>query len=547
MNNETAEGLPNTESQKIEYAFVEENVRLSDSRIWKFLEDYYQNASISAWNQIPFYPTSNPFIADCYADLIISFLNDYAQHLDFEKPLYILEMAAGSGCFSFYLLRELKKRRKYFEHFRKLKLRYIMADFTVDNPSSWLQNPKLKPFLDEGILEFAVFSPMDDRELRAFTQNGLEERNLLEKDDCLNPLIAIANYFFDSIKQDAFQIQDGKLYEARHNFKLRKDFESKSSEFKFEKLEKHENYLEAARDFYDDARLNDVLKSYCRDFENASLIFPLGAFKCISNLLEISKQKLVLISSDKGFTDKNYVKGRREQPFVAHHGIFSYSVNYDAIRRYFEAIGGVSLNTSDDNLSVSSAVNYFVKDKDFSLEESRYNFEEKFDRQNLPNYLYFMQDILTEVEPKKSSEILRACMGYVALCNYDPIVFCLAAPRIYFALETLNSLQEKRLLEILERVRENFFSVQQQYDVFYWIGRIYYGMNRLDDALKAFADSMLTFGESSSALYYMAACYEVKKDYKTALRMYEDTLRLEPDCEFTKSGIKRVQEYLTPQ
>ncbi|HNB25121.1 MAG TPA: hypothetical protein PKZ32_22055, partial [Candidatus Melainabacteria bacterium] len=62
-----------------------------------------------------------------------------------------------------------------------------------------------------------------------------------------------------------------------------------------------------------------------------------------------------------------------------------------------------------------------------------------------------------------------------------------------------------------------------------------------DDALKSFADSMLTFGESSSALYYMAACYEVKKDYKTALRYYKDTLRLEPDCEFTKSGILRVE------
>jgi tetratricopeptide (TPR) repeat protein len=97
---------------------------------------------------------------------------------------------------------------------------------------------------------------------------------------------------------------------------------------------------------------------------------------------------------------------------------------------------------------------------------------------------------------------------------------------------------------MVQLVRDNFYSVQQQYDVFYWIGRIYYGLNRLDDALKSFADSLLTFGESSSALYYMAACYEVKKDYQTALRLYQDTLRVEPTCEFTKGGIKRVEEVL---
>jgi tetratricopeptide (TPR) repeat protein len=261
-------------------------------------------------------------------------------------------------------------------------------------------------------------------------------------------------------------------------------------------------------------------------------------------LQEISGNNLVLISSDKGFTETSYVKGRREQPFVAHHGVFSYSVNYDALRRYFEGQGGTSFNTSDDNLSISTAVNYLLKGSPNKLERSHFNFDDKVDRINLTNYLYFMQDLLTDVEPKKSHELLRACLGYVQMCNYDPVVFCLAAPRMYFSLETMNSIQEKRILLMLERVRDNFYSVQQQYDVFYWIGRIYYGMNRLDEALKAFADSMLHFGESSSALYYMAACYEVRKDYKTALRLYQDTLKLEPDCEYTQGGIKRVKEII---
>lgn len=544
MSNETI-GSPQQTEKADELIVVDEDVRLSESRIWALLEEYYQKASISAWNQIPFYPTSNPFIADTYADIIQTFLDDICDELKYDEPLYILEMAAGSGCFSYYLMRELKKRQQFFSKLAGLKIQYIMADFTADNPRSWQSNQKLKPFLDQGMLRFGIFRPQDDLRVLECPLNSNEEASsvILEKGKSANPIIAIANYFFDSIKQDAFQVQDSKLTEARHSFKCKKDPELPGS-FKFEHMVKSENYHDVSQDFYQDPRLNHVLKSYCRDFENASIIFPIGAFSCISNLLEMSDDKLLLISSDKGFTDKNYVKGRREQPFVAHHGIFSYSVNYDALRRYFEGLGGVSFNTSDDNLSVSTAVNCIMKGKSLALERSKYYFAERVDRQNLANYLYFMQDLLTELEPKKSNEIMRACMGYVQLCNYDPIVFCLAAPRIYFSLETMNSIQEKRLLEMLDRVRDNFYSVQQQYDVFYWVGRIYYGMNRLDDALKAFADSMLTFGESSSALYYMAACYEVRKDYKTALRYYHDTLKLEPDCEFTQGGIKRVESLL---
>lgn len=544
MSNE-ATSTKNPAETDADYFVVEENARLFESRIWPLLEQYYQKASISAWNQIPFYPTSNPFIADVYADIIMSLLNDYAQHLNFDEPLFILEMAAGSGCFSFYLLNEINNRRRYYAKLRELKLRYIMADFTEDNPKSWQQNAKLKPFVNEGLLKFGVFRPQDDLSVRKCMQDDDGDPNeiLLAKGMSSNPLIAIANYFFDSIKQDAFQIQDGKLCEARHTFRCKRDSESPDT-VKFESLQKSEKYFDVPNDYFEDSRLNNVLTSYRHEFENASILFPTGAFHCISNLLEISGDNLVLISSDKGFTDRSYVKGRREQPFVAHHGIFSYSVNYDAIRRYFEALSGVSLNTSDDNLSVSTAVNFLLKEMNCPLEQSKCNFAEKVDRQNPSNYLYFLQDLLTDIEPSKSNEIMRACIGFVQMCNYDPIVFCLSAPRIYAALETMNAFQEKRLLDILVRVRENFYSVQQQYDVFYWVGRVYYGMNRLDEALKSFADSLLTFGESSSTLYYMAACYEVRKDYKTALRYYNDTLKLEPTCEFTKGGIKRVQEIL---
>ncbi len=539
---------------------LEENKLLSESKIWTLLEQYYETASIAAWNEIPFYPTSNPFIAETYAELILAFLRDYLPRLDLSKPVFIVEMAAGSGCFSFYLMKELCRLMEYFSALKQIDLRYVMADFTVNNVQSWMVSEKLRPFAERGLLHFGVFRPETDRAIKKCSLKAVEAEGsdsvelsvstdeiLLEKGTTSNPVIAIANYFFDSIKQDAFQIHDGKLKEVRQTFHYVPNPADPES-LKFDDLIKAESCRDASYDYYSDPRLNTVLKSYQAEYQNASILFPLGAFSCISNLLEISDNSLVLISSDKGFADAAYIEGLREQPFLPHHGVFSYSVNYDAIDRYFSALGGKTMVTSDDNLSIATAMSICVRDQaDANLEQTVHVFGERVDRHNNCNYLYFLQDLLTELEPTKSekpTEILRACMGYIQLCNYDPVVFCLAAPRVYMSLEGINVLQEQRLLEIIERVRDNFYSVQQQYDVFYWIGRILYGLNRIDGALSAFSDSLLTFGASSSSTYYIAACYEVKKEFENAFRYYEDTLKLEPSCSYTQDGLKRVKAAL---
>lgn len=509
--------------------------RLSESVIWRMLEHFYDTASISAWNQIPFYPTSNPFIAESYAELIVAFLKDYRAHLNAAEPVYIVEMASGSGCFSFYLLQDLQAKLAYFEDLQSLPLKYVMTDFTENNVRSWQQNPGLQPFVQSGLLEFAVFRPDSDEQIIT-RPSGLK----IARDHVHNPIITIANYFFDSIKQDAFQIQGGALKEVRHTFTCPSEKMPTEGYPRFDTLVKTETYHEALDNYYQDPTLNLVLDRYRKIFSDASVLIPLGAFDCLKNLRAMSGDNLVLISSDKGFTDESYMKGCREQTFLTHHGIFSYSVNYDAIKKYFELSGGCGFTTSDDNLSVSTAANYLLKHP-VKLEESRFYFQEKIDKQNLANYLYFLQDILTSLKPEKANEILRACLGYIQLSNFCPIVFCLAAPRIYAAIETINYYQQQRLLELMPKVRAKFYSVQQQFDVFYWIGRMYYGMDMYDAALQAFQESADIFGPSSSSLYYIAACNEVKGKYDTALKHYEETLQLEPDCQYTKSGIERVK------
>lgn len=525
---------------------IEENKRLSDSIIWKMVQQFYDRASLTAWNEVPFYPTSSTYIAETYAELILAFLRDYYRHLQFDDPLYIVEMGAGTGCFSFYLLRELQKKIGYFRNLKRLRLRYIMTDGGQHVVHSWSKIDKLRPFVDEGVLSFGLFRPDEDMQIVSPPQAtaGGQPAVLLSNGQSTNPVIAIANYFFDSLKQDAYQIQDRSLKEVRHSFFCAGPYAE--SQVDFNRWHRTESYEPVSVDYYDDPQLNRILKKYCKRFDNASFLFPLGAFNCVRNLRNISNDNLLLLSADTGVTDESRLEGRHEQPFSVQGsgGTFAYRVNYDALRKLFEELGGTSLNTQDNSLSVCTAANYLLKYRDVALEESRYYFRERVDKQNPANYLFFLQDLFERVELAGSKESLRACLGYIQLCNFDPHAFCVVAPIILFALEAITPSLEVQLLTVVKRVQDNFYSIQQRCDVFYWAARLYSGLGRMSQARQSFADSLAVFGESSASLYYLADCYEQQQAYAAALDHYQQALRLEPDCKDTQAAIERVSAYM---
>jgi hypothetical protein len=522
---------------------LDQGTRLSKSVIFPLLEEYYANASLSAWDQVPFYPTSNAFIAEAYAEQIVAFLRDYQTRLNQDEPVYIIEMASGSGCFSFYILQELEKKKAYFSSLNAIKLRYVMTDFTERNVNVWEKSEKLKPFVESGILDFAVFRPDSDTSVQLRLSGTILGGKTMN-----NPLIAIANYFFDTIKHDAFQIKNGLLKEVRTSFCCPADKVPESGNPQFADFEKSETYHDTHFEgYYQDEVLNGVLEKYCQlfEFEDASILIPYGAFDCLKNLRAISSDNLVLLSSDKGYTDEESMRGCYAQPFVAHHGIFSYSVNYDAIRKYFELIGGVGFATTDNNLSVATTATFLLKEP-AALEYSHWYFKEKFDKQNLGNYLYFMQELLCGEVPStaRKNEVLRACLGFIQLSNYCPVVFCLAASKILDTVKDSSSYVQQRLIEMMPKISEKFYSVQQRSDVFYWQGRIYYSLNMLDAALESFEESELVFGETGRSLYSLASCHEAMGNYLQASSYYYATLELEADCHYTQSGLYRVTSKL---
>ncbi|KJP88118.1 hypothetical protein AK88_02234 [Plasmodium fragile] len=126
---------------------------LCDSVIWDLLQNYYRRAAINAWkeNVVPSFVTSNSKIAKDYARVIINYMKDWFNSNECNRnvPIYILEIGAGHGKFTYLILRALTKYQKYFKSMNlpDRPFVYVFTDIAKDNITYCMNNGRLKRFI----------------------------------------------------------------------------------------------------------------------------------------------------------------------------------------------------------------------------------------------------------------------------------------------------------------------------------------------------------------------------------------------------------------
>lgn len=187
---------------------IDADQRLSDSIIWDIQRAYYMHKGLTAWQgeYVPHYISSNAFIARAYGRVVLGYLRDCAAAsgaLNPDQPIYIIELGAGPGRFSYHFLTRffpLLKRSPLAD----LNIKYVITDFVPETVAFWQEHERFRPWVEAGMLDFALFDAVD---LRPITLS--HSRQTLHPEDAANPLILIANYFFDSLPQDCFVVKDG--------------------------------------------------------------------------------------------------------------------------------------------------------------------------------------------------------------------------------------------------------------------------------------------------------------------------------------------------
>ena len=412
-------------------AVVGASERFSTSVLWKLMREFYARKGVDAWADgvVPFFITSNAHIARAYAKTVLGYLADLCSkgELDTSKPVYVVELGAGSGKFSFLLVKAILERDAQVAAAARgaaLDIRYVMTDFTNASFDFWASHPALEPFVSSGSVDFAVFDASKDTEM--LLKNSGE---VLAPGTVANPLVVVANYLFDTLPADAFQFRKGAgLCEGLVTIATNKK-EDEANSLDPEILNRFKatyewNPVDPGTYYANETHgvglhLTRIMEWYASRFAprdhsgsilssldrtnlkldagaidhpdmdipvteasveagEASLLIPIVSLRCIDNLSRISGRggKMLIVSGDKGHSCTSAFLGAHE-PHIAVHGSFSVMVNYHAMGLWCDSRGGVAFHSPHEESSLKVAA--FVlgsRDEDVSTLASSHDWTE---------------------------------------------------------------------------------------------------------------------------------------------------------------------------
>lgn len=491
-------------------------VRLSQTKIWDALGAYYDMLGEQAWTSgiVPSYSTSNCYIANAYAEMILAiWLDKQAQNNT--DPLTIIELGSGHGKFGFYLLRQLES---IFAS-RGLDLNgisLVMTDYSEQNIQFLREQPQLAPYVEKGLVDFAIVNGGTDRSIRLITQGiTYSSQNQIANN------VVIANYFFDSLPIDVFRVTDGMLQQALVTISLTGDPPHilKPSGF-FERLNLSWSHQPVASTLYQDSQLNEILLFYQHQPHNITFNLPFSSISTLQFLASMTAKNLFVLSADKGFNHIEEMIGRGSS--MACHGSFSFMVNFHAIGKWFENRGGVARHSSQRTGSVRFSA-FSLTNPLYDSTEFQFAFQKRMEEFNPMDFFALRKS--TKDTGALSREKIYAI---IRLSCYDPHTFIKYADDIKASLSKPSSLIVFETEQMLERVFANHYQLGQN-ELLFKIGLIYRAIRNYSVALKFFEQYLSSNDNDAFAHFYVGFClYKLDQPEKAQLA-FERAYKLKPD------------------
>jgi tetratricopeptide (TPR) repeat protein len=498
---------------------VETGQRLSKSLLWKLQRRYFDQAGIEAWRTttVPHYVTNNPAFAHAYAEVFLGFLRDCraAPSFDPTEPVTLVELGTGSGRFAYLFLKALLEMHKR-SAVADVRFRYVMTDFTETNVRYWQQHAWLRPFVEQGVLDFAVFDAERDTELR-LTESG----SSIRAGDLKNPLGVIANYVFDGISQDAFSFEGGRLYECLVSLSASEPFTHVDEPGLLDRLTVTYTQQEAANAYYGDPELDELLQDYARSQEGLMLLFPCAAIRCIRRLAELANGRLLLLSADYGATVS---AGMSQAPGLASHGSVSLPVNYHAIAEWVLKRGGDALKTAHHHAHLAIAA-FLLGEHPADHGETRLAYQQAIEQAGPDDWFALriaMREGLEQIG-------LQGVLSLIRLSYWDPRTLQECLPALWNFLETA---QEPMLDEVMRaalRTWENYYPIGEDVDFAFQLGLLAYVCEAYSEGLALFGESVRLYGDDPRTRWNMGLCHWGLGEYPEALQQFGEAARLEPE------------------
>jgi tetratricopeptide (TPR) repeat protein len=528
-----------------EETVLESDLSLSDSLIWRRQREFYVQRGMKAWTEdmVPNFLTNNPLIAGIYARVVFNFIFDCMKLAHQESatlltgaPLRILELGAGPGKFAYLFLRHLTALLRA-QNLPVEAMRYCMMDCSEDLVQGWRKNPYLAEFVDCGILQFNVLQAGGKIDLGFFRNDasGSQPPN--------GPLVLIANYVFDSLPQDAFVIKDGQISEAVITTTA-SQHRGGSAEEALAQLQISYKNVSVAPNRYPNQFWNEILESYRTRLSAATVLFPSHALKVLQEIRSLTSGRLLVLAGDKGYAHEDVLALSQGPPTLEFHApnCFSQMVNFDAIGKYFEAIGGVALlpDKHFGSLSICGFLAGESGDKFPATCAIYHETQQVFGPDDLFALMAGLNAHLDEMSIPQILALLR--LGW-----WDPITLIRLFPAITRQIRTV-ARERHDLRNAVMRTFANHYPVHPGENVIaFYCGVILLELRFYDEALSMFKSSQQILGPSATTSYNLGLCYEGLGRFSEALACMIEACGLDPTLEPARLARLKLEARNVPE
>ncbi len=438
---------------------IEADKPLSQSLLWEIQRAYFLQNGMAAWQDdvVPSDISSNPVMARTYSQIVFGYLRDCfaaAQTgefvLDPNQPINIVELGAGSGRLAYHFLQTFLPR--YEESpFANQPIRYIMTDFVSEILEFWQGHGRFQPYIDAGVLDFALFDVMEMERPFTLQHSG----QTLTPDNVKNPVILIANYFFDSIPQDSFVIEDGLLCQNLLTLTSSQPEPDLADPTIWDRLELHYEPIPLEKSFYNEPLYNQILDDYEAALPDANFSFPNIGLDCVRYWQGFGNGHLLLLTSDRGYTLPDSLLGQSD-PLPNLHGSFSLMVNYHAISDYFSRSGGVVYQVPhyQDNIQVLA---YLLGQNPQQAQETHLAFANAVGKGG-PDDFHALKSVVERQYDKMS---LSQLLSFLRLSGWDASVFADCLPYFREQVARADLVWHDDIVEALQNIEQHYLPLSQ--------------------------------------------------------------------------------------
>ena len=516
----------------------------SESLLWQLQERYFNEKGCDAWRytEVPHYVTNNPSVANTYAEIVFANWRDQARLLDsaaLQEPLNIVELGAGSGRLAYHFLQRLCALCEQFD-VPPGSFNYILSDYAAVNLAFWRQHPRLQPFFDSGMLDLALFDARNSTVLNL----QISGRSICAG-SLARPLIAIGNYFFDSIPQELILFEDGKAHRCRIALEVDADPASLNVTQLLERLRCSYTYSELDGLLFADANWQALLDSYRATVQRSHVLFPVSGLGCLERLKSFSSTGLLVLSTDKGEHQLATLQNV-PPPEPDRHGSFSLQVNYHALGMWCEQAGGLKMFPESLTLSINVCA-LLVLDDPARWSETRMAYR----RQVIdfsPDDFYTISYMARQAIPMMS---LGELLAHLRLAYHDPHACGHYLPRMVDLAPGLTPIERTALTAALEKVWHIYYPLGEEMNLAEHIAYLFCMIEDYPRALQFYRHATALYPDraDSGALYNQAWCHTMMNDDGAALVPLQTLLQSDPQhseaLELLKSCNERLHGAIT--